>query len=378
MVKSMTGFGRACKEIDGYMITVEIKSVNHRYFEFSCRCPRQYGFIDDKIKSFINSKVARGKIECFVGIEALNTESADVVVNNTLAGAYVKALKELSDNYCLKEDFGASTVARFPDVLIVRKSEEDEDKIWQLVKTVADEAVEKFIEMRKVEGKRMYDDVYSRSQFILDTVSFIEERSPQTVKEYNDKLVERVHELLGDVSLDESRLLQEVAIYADKVAVAEETVRLRSHISQLRDFISSDEAVGRKLDFLIQEINRETNTIGSKCNDVEIARKVVDVKAEIEKIREQIQNIEWLFMKLVNIGFGNLVNADRVISILSPESAPVKKIIKESKAKFSLIDATHGRKTMSVIITDSENVILSYLDLKQIAAKFNVEVDDER
>lgn len=378
MVKSMTGFGRACKEIDGYMITVEIKSVNHRYFEFSCRCPRQYGFIDDKIKSFINSKVARGKIECFVGIEALNTESADVVVNNTLAGAYVKALKELSDNYGLKEDFGASTVARFPDVLIVRKSEEDENKIWQLVKTVTDEAVEKFIEMRKVEGKRMYDDVYSRSQFILDTVSFIEERSPQTVKEYNDKLVERVHELLGDVSLDESRLLQEVAIYADKVAVAEETVRLRSHISQLRDFISSDEAVGRKLDFLIQEINRETNTIGSKCNDVEIARKVVDVKAEIEKIREQIQNIEWLFMKLVNIGFGNLVNADRVVSILSPESAPVKKIIKESKAKFSLIDATHGRKTMSVIITDSENVILSYLDLKQIAAKFNVEVDDER
>ena len=378
MVKSMTGFGRACKEIDGYMITVEIKSVNHRYFEFSCRCPRQYGFIDDKIKSYINSKVARGKIECFVGIEALNTESADVVVNNTLAGAYVKALKELSDNYGLKEDFGASTVARFPDVLIVRKSEEDENKIWQLVKTVADEAVEKFIEMRKVEGKRMYDDVYSRSQFILDTVSFIEERSPQTVKEYNDKLVERVHELLGDVSLDESRLLQEVAIYADKVAVAEETVRLRSHISQLRDFISSDEAVGRKLDFLIQEINRETNTIGSKCNDVEIARKVVDVKAEIEKIREQIQNIEWLFMKLVNIGFGNLVNADRVVSILSPESAPVKKIIKESKAKFSLIDATHGRKTMSVIITDSENVILSYLDLKQIAAKFNVEVDDER
>ena len=378
MVKSMTGFGRACKEIDGYMITVEIKSVNHRYFEFSCRCPRQYGFIDDKIKSFINSKVTRGKIECFVGIEALNTESADVVVNNTLAGAYVKALKELSDNYGLKEDFGASTVARFPDVLIVRKSEEDENKIWQLVKTVADEAVEKFIEMRKVEGKRMYDDVYSRSQFILDTVSFIEERSPQTVKEYNDKLVERVHELLGDVSLDENRLLQEVAIYADKVAVAEETVRLRSHISQLRDFISSDEAVGRKLDFLIQEINRETNTIGSKCNDVEIARKVVDVKAEIEKIREQIQNIEWLFMKLVNIGFGNLVNADRVVSILSPESAPVKKIIKESKAKFSLIDATHGRKTMSVIITDSENVILSYLDLKQIAAKFNVEVDDER
>ncbi len=292
MVKSMTGFGRACKEVDGYVITVELKSVNHRYFDFSSRCPRQYGFIDDKIKSFVNSKVARGKIDCYVSIEALNTESADVVVNNTLASAYVKALKEISTNYDLKEDFGASTVARFPDVLIVKKADEDEEKIWQLVKTVAEEAIDKFTQMRCVEGKKMYDDVYSRSQFILDTVSFIEERSPQTVKEYNDKLVERVHELLGDVTLDEGRILQEVAIYADKVAVAEETVRLRSHIAQLREFISSDEPVGRKLDFLVQEINRETNTIGSKCNDVEIAKKVVEVKAEIEKIREQIQNIE--------------------------------------------------------------------------------------
>lgn len=292
MVKSMTGFGRACKEVDGYVITVELKSVNHRYFDFSSRCPRQYGFIDDKIKSFVNSKVARGKIDCYVGIEALNTESADVVVNNTLASAYVKALKEISTNYDLKEDFGASTVARFPDVLIVKKADEDEEKIWQLVKTVAEEAIDKFTQMRCVEGQKMYDDVYSRSQFILDTVYFIEERSPQTVKEYNDKLVERVHELLGDVTLDESRILQEVAIYADKVAVAEETVRLRSHIAQLREFISSDEPVGRKLDFLVQEINRETNTIGSKCNDVEIAKKVVEVKAEIEKIREQIQNIE--------------------------------------------------------------------------------------
>ncbi len=292
MVKSMTGFGRACKEVDGYVITVELKSVNHRYFDFSSRCPRQYGFIDDKIKSFVNSKVARGKIDCYVGIEALNTESADVVVNNTLASAYVKALKEISANYDLKEDFGASTIARFSDVLVVKKADEDEEKIWQLVKTVAEEAIDKFTQMRCVEGKKMFDDVYSRSQFILDTVSFIEERSPQTVKEYNDKLVERVHEFLGDVTLDEGRILQEVAIYADKVAVAEETVRLRSHIAQLREFISSDEPVGRKLDFLVQEINRETNTIGSKCNDVEIAKKVVEVKAEIEKIREQIQNIE--------------------------------------------------------------------------------------
>lgn len=292
MVKSMTGFGRAVKEIDGYVITVELKSVNHRYFEFSCRCPRQYGFIDDKIKSFVGSRVSRGKVECFVGIEALDTESADVAVNKTLASAYVKALGEIAAEYDLKADFGATAVSRFPDVLIVRKSEEDEEHLWSLVKSVTDEALDKFIDMRTVEGKKMYDDVYSRTEFILDTVAFIEERSPQTVKEYNDKLVERVHELIGDAALDEGRIIQEVAIYADKVAVAEETVRLRSHIEQLRNFLKSDEAIGRKMDFLLQEINRETNTIGSKCNDVDIARKVVDMKAEIEKIREQIQNIE--------------------------------------------------------------------------------------
>lgn len=292
MIKSMTGFGRAVREIDGYIITVELKSVNHRYFEFFSRCPRQYGFIDEKIKSFINSKVARGKVECFVGIEALNTESANVVVNNTLASAYVKALNEIAQTYDLKVDFGASVISRFQDVLVVQKAEEDEEKIWNMVREVADEAVSRFVEMRLAEGRKMYDDIYSRTEFILDCVSFIEERSPQTVKEYNEKLIQRVSEIIGDASLDEGRIIQEVAIFADKVAVAEETVRLRSHIEQLRAFLTSDEAVGRKMDFLIQEINREINTTGSKCCDVEIARKVVDLKAEVEKIREQIQNIE--------------------------------------------------------------------------------------
>lgn len=292
MLKSMTGFGRAQKEVDGYVISVEIKSVNHRYFEFSSRVPRQYGFLDEKLKSFINSKVSRGKIECYVSVEALNTDTADVVVNHTLASAYVNALKEIAVTYDIKDDYGACAISRFPEVLVVRKSDEDEEKLWGYVKDVCSDAVEKFIAMRTVEGSKMKDDIYSRGQFILNCVSYIEERSPQTVKEYNDKLVERVHELLGDVSLDENRILQEVAVYADKVAVAEETVRLRSHIEQLNAFISSDEPVGRKMDFLVQEINRETNTIGSKANDVDIARKVVDIKAEVEKIREQIQNIE--------------------------------------------------------------------------------------
>lgn len=292
MIKSMTGFGRAVKEIDGYIITVEIKSVNHRYFEFSSRIPRAYGFIEDKLKSFVNSKVARGKVDCFVSIEALNTDSAQVVVNHTLAGAYVKALKEISSTYEIKDDFGASVIARFPDVLLTRKDEEDEEKIWSYVQQTADDAIEKFVAMRAFEGAKMRDDILSRADFIISNVEYIEERSPQTVKEYNDKLIARVHDLIGDASLDEARIIQEVAVFADKVAVAEETIRLRSHIDQLRDFVNSDGPIGRKLDFLVQEINRETNTIGSKANDVDIARRVVDVKAEIEKIREQIQNIE--------------------------------------------------------------------------------------
>lgn len=292
MIKSMTGFGRAVAETDGYVITVEIKSVNHRYFEFSSRIPRQYGFLDDKLKSYINSRVSRGKVECYVSIDALNTEAAQIVVNNTLASAYVSALKELSKNYDLKEDFAASTVARFQDVLVVKKADEDEEKIWSYVKSVTDTALDKFIAMRTVEGEKMKNDISSRADYILSCVEYIEKRSPETVKEYNDKLVERVHDLIGDVSLDEGRVIQEVAIYADKVAVAEETVRLRSHLDQLKAFINADEPVGRKMDFLVQEINRETNTIGSKANDVDIARKVVDIKAEVEKIREQIQNIE--------------------------------------------------------------------------------------
>ena len=292
MLKSMTGFGRALKETNGYVITVELKAVNHRYFEFSSRVPRQYGFLDEKLKSYVNSKVSRGKVDCYVSIEALNTEDADVVVNNTLASAYVKALKELSQTYELKDDFGAYSISRFPDVLIVKKNEEDEEALWQCVLTVLDEAIEKFNAMRIREGEKLYNDIKSRGENIIETVSFIEKRSPETVKEYNEKLIQRVAKIIGDATLDESRIIQEVAIYADKVAVAEETVRLRSHIDQLNLFLESEEPIGRKMDFLIQEINREANTIGSKAIDVEIARKVVDIKAEVEKIREQVQNIE--------------------------------------------------------------------------------------
>lgn len=292
MIKSMTGYGRAQEIISGMNITVEIKSVNHRYFEFSSRVPRTYGFLEEKLKSFCNTLISRGKIECYVGIDNLEEADVEVFVNHSLAGGYIKALTEISSRYDLRDDISATTLSRYPDVITLHKAADDEDKIWAAVKAVCEKSVEKFINMREVEGEKLKTDILSRAGFILECVEFVEERSPQTVIEYNEKLKSRMLELLGDVHIEEQRLLTEAAIFADKIAVAEETVRLRSHLSQLAEFMNASEAIGRKLDFLVQEINREANTIGSKAQDVEIAKRVISIKSEVEKIREQVQNIE--------------------------------------------------------------------------------------
>lgn len=294
MIRSMTGYGRSQAVVDTMNITVELKSVNHRYFEFSSRVPRNYGFLEEKLKSYIGSRVSRGKVECYVSVENLEDDDIEILVNHSLAQSYLGALKELAERneLNLRDDLAMSSLARYNDIFTVHKQEADEEKIWNAVKSVAETAVDKFVEMRETEGNKLKNDVLSRADLILQKVSLIEERSPETVKEYNDKLLARINEFLSDVQVDEQRLLTECAIFADKVAVAEETVRLRSHIDQLRQFLESDEAVGRKTDFLVQEMNREANTIGSKAQDVTIARCVIDIKAEIEKIREQIQNIE--------------------------------------------------------------------------------------
>ena len=292
MIKSMTGYGKSEQTIDSLNVTVEIKSVNHRYFEFSARVPREYGFLEEKLKKYCNSLITRGKVECYVSVEDLEEREMEVNVNETLAAGYVKALKELSERFGLKDDISAVTLSRYPGVITLHKASEDEERIWNAVKTVAETAVSKFIEMRETEGSKLRGDILSRADYIIECVEFIEGRSPETVREYNEKLKQRMKELLGDAAVDEQRLLNEAAIYADKIAVDEETVRLRSHISQLREFMNSSEAIGRKLDFLVQEINREANTIGSKAQDVDIAKKVIAIKAEVEKIREQVQNIE--------------------------------------------------------------------------------------
>ncbi len=292
MIKSMTGFGRAQSTVDGMTVTVELKSVNHRYFEFSARVPRNYGFLEEKLKSFVNATVARGKTECYVSIENPENDEVEVTVNTALARGYAAAIRSLSDLVGTNEQPTAAQLSRFPDVLTVHKAEPDEERVWNAVQQTAQLALEQFIAMRQTEGEKLRADILSHADRIAQLVAFAESRSPQTVCEYNEKLHRRMAELLGDANVDEQRLLTEAAIFADKVAVDEETVRLHSHLSQLHDFLGADDPIGRKLDFLVQEINRESNTIGSKAQDVEIAKAVIDIKAEVEKIREQVQNIE--------------------------------------------------------------------------------------
>ncbi len=292
MIRSMTGYGRCQQVLDGWDVTVELKSVNHRFFECSTRLPRTCGFLDDKLKSFLQQHIARGKVEVYVSLDAVETADSRVEINLPLAEAYRDALQKMAETLSVRDDCSVMGLSRFPDVLTVRKNEADEEMIWKVVRETAAQALEKFVAMREREGERLRDDVMSRRAFLLERVAIVEERSPQTVREHMDKVTERMRELLGSATVDEQRLLTEAALFADKIATAEETVRLRSHLDQLEQLVCSSEPVGRKLDFLVQEINRETNTIGSKAQDLQLAQVVVDMKAEIEKIREQIQNIE--------------------------------------------------------------------------------------
>ena len=288
----MTGYGRSEQIVDGRAVTVEIKSVNHRYFEFSCRTTRGYSFLEEKLKSFLQGRITRGKVDAYISVEALESAQTQVLVNHSLAEGYVQAHRELAERYGLRDDISVSTVSRYSDIFSVHKAPEDEEAVWSSVQQAAEEALKNFLAMREAEGERLRTDVLSRAGTIMKLVDEIETRSPQTVAEYQQRLRQKIQELLGDNTVDEQRLLTETAIFADKVAVAEETVRLRSHFRQMEEMMKTDAPIGRKLDFLVQEMNREANTIGSKAVDSKIAYLVVDIKAEIEKIREQIQNIE--------------------------------------------------------------------------------------
>lgn len=292
MIKSMTGYGRAEQSTDEMDVAVELKSVNHRYLEFSARVPRNYAFLEERLKRYFQQRVSRGKLDVFVSIDASRQPGVAVELNEPLAEAYAAALRRLAVCAGLPEESLLPRIAQYSDLMNVRKETPDEEAVWSLVEPAAEEALAAFMRMREAEGQRMKQDVLERLEAILRQVAFVESRSPETVKNYRERIEQKVRELLGDAQVDEQRLLTETALFADKVAVAEETVRLRSHMDQVRALLESGEPVGRKLDFIVQEMNREANTIGSKAQDMEVTRAVVEIKSEIEKIREQIQNIE--------------------------------------------------------------------------------------
>ena len=292
MIRSMTGYGRDQQLLHGRSITVEIRSVNHRYFEFSCRAPRGCAFLEDRLKRSLQSAISRGKVEVSLTLQTIESRHTSVAVDHALAGQYLTALRALGEDYSLPDDLTLSSVARLPDVFTLCRDEEDEEELAADVLQVLQNALDRFVAMREAEGERLRADVLSRVVTMEEHLSFVEERSPQTVMEYRARLTAKLTELLNGAVPDEARILTEAAIVADRLAVDEETVRLRSHFAQLRRIMESTEPVGRKLDFLVQEMNRETNTIGSKCSDTAIAGHVVEMKSEIEKIREQIQNIE--------------------------------------------------------------------------------------
>ena len=292
MLRSMTGYGRAQQLVNGRDILVEIKSVNHRYFECSVRAPRMYGYLEEKLKSLSNGAISRGKVEINVTILTVEGKDAAVAINVDLAKGYVEALRSVREELNLTDNLSLSSISRFQDIFQVTKTTEDEEAIWEDVRSVAEEALTRFVSMRELEGERLYADVCGRLDRIGTIVGEVEELSPQSIAEYKNRLYAKLNEVLAEKNIEEARVLTEVALFADKIAVDEETVRLRSHLKQFRALIGAQEPVGRKLDFLVQEINREVNTIGSKCQSLEITNRVLEMKAEIEKIREQIQNIE--------------------------------------------------------------------------------------
>lgn len=294
MVKSMTGYGRGEAAGEGLTVTVELRAVNNRYLDCTIKMPRTYLFAEDAMKERIQARVGRGKLDVYVNVAHTAGDDMTVTVNEALAKAYIEALEKLRglSEKAVREDYDATDLARFPDVLTVEKKEEDPEQVKALLLEALEQALDGFGAMREREGERLAQDILDRCLTIEGLVCQVEERSPGIVADYRARLTAKLQEILGNTQIDESRILTEAAIYADKVAVDEETVRLRSHIAQLREMFAQGGAVGRKLDFLIQEFNREANTIGSKCNDVETSKVVVDIKAEIEKIREQIQNLE--------------------------------------------------------------------------------------
>ena len=289
---SMTGYGRAVRTFAGRELTVEIRSVNNRYLDCNVRLPRLYAYAEDALKQRVKQHVTRGKVDVFVSVASAEAEPMEISLNRPVLEGYLAAMRAVAAEYGVRDDISVTALSRLPDVFLVKKQEEDEEQLLQELTAVADEALAAYDAMRETEGRALEADLRARAETIRGLVSCVEQRSPVTLAEYRARLETKMREVLESTTIDESRILTEAAIFADKIAVDEETVRLRSHLAQLERMLSDGGAIGRKLDFLLQELNREANTIGSKGNDLEQARTVVEIKSELEKIREQTQNIE--------------------------------------------------------------------------------------
>ena len=292
MIRSMTGYGRFEVEQDGRKFTAEIKSVNHRYNDISIRLPRSMNYLEDKIRKTLLKKITRGKTDVYINFESFSDDDVNIKINEALAKAYVEKLEFLKSEFGLQSPDMLALVAKFADVISVEKVQDDEDIIWQILLPTIEGALDNFVSMREAEGEALKEDILKKASLIESFVEQVKERTPQIVEEYRQKLMAKLEEFLGNIEIDEQRVLTEVMIYTDKVCVDEEITRLLSHIDQLREILKSEDAVGRKLDFLVQELNREANTIASKSNDISLTKISVELKSEIEKIREQIQNIE--------------------------------------------------------------------------------------
>jgi len=292
MIKSMTGFGRGNIDQDGRSFTVEIKSVNHRYCDLNIKMPKSLLSLEDRIRKTIQQKVSRGKVDVFITQNNYEKQGAKVVLDEKLADSYVECLNKIKERYDIKENISLALISRFPDVVNLKQEEEDVDSLWEILSLSLKDAVNLLVDMREKEGLKLEKNILLKCDYIKSLLDKIEEKSPLVVEEYKDKLNQRLKELLGECQVDENRVAVEVAIFADKSAIDEEIVRLNSHLVQLKETFHLNEAVGRKLDFIIQEMNREVNTIGSKANNLEVTNIVLNIKNEIEKIREQIQNIE--------------------------------------------------------------------------------------
>ena len=292
MIKSMTGYGRAVETFDGREITAEIRSVNNRYLDCSIKLPRMYSFAEDAVKQKVKESITRGKVDVFITINATGDAPVQISLNRPVLEGYLAVMRSIAEDYGVRDDISVSSLTKFSDIFVVEKADEDEEKITEQIVSTVSKAIETYDAMRITEGQAMERDLRSRAAVILKLTEQVEARSPVTLAEYRERLTAKMREVLEGQNIDESRILAEAAIYADKIAVDEETVRLRSHLAQMDAMLTAGGAVGRKLDFLLQELNREANTIGSKGNDLEQARTVVEIKAELEKIREQTQNIE--------------------------------------------------------------------------------------